>query len=253
MLIVLSPAKTLDFSSPKINEHTLPRFQKESRQLVNILKKKKVKDLKSLMSISDNLATLNVRRYDNFEFPFTPENAKQAVLTFKGDVYAGLDTDSLTPSDLRFAQQHLRILSGLYGLLRPLDLMQPYRLEMGTKLKNRRGNNLYEFWGDKITKLINEDLLEQEKPLLVNLASKEYFKTIDKKKLKGRLLTITFKELRGDTYKVIAFNAKKARGLMSRFIIQNRITEAEKIKTFDLDDYFFNPDLSNEKEWVFTR
>lgn len=253
MLIVLSPAKTLDFSSPKINEHTSPRFQKESRQLVNILKKKKVKDLKSLMSISDNLATLNVRRYDNFEFPFTPENAKQAVLTFKGDVYAGLDTDSLTPSDLRFAQQHLRILSGLYGLLRPLDLMQPYRLEMGTKLKNRRGNNLYEFWGDKITKLINEDLLEQEKPLLVNLASKEYFKTIDKKKLKGRLLTITFKELRGDTYKVIAFNAKKARGLMSRFIIQNRITEAEKLKTFDLDDYFFNPDLSNEKEWVFTR
>jgi len=124
---------------------------------------------------------------------------------------------------------------------------------MGTKLKNRRGNNLYEFWGDKITKLINVDLLEQEKPLLVNLASKEYFKTIDKKKLKGRLLTITFKELRGDTYKVIAFNAKKARGLMSRFIIQNRITEAEKIKTFDLDDYFFNPDLSNEKEWVFTR
>ncbi len=253
MLIVLSPSKTLDFSSPKIREHSSPRFPQESRQLIDLLKKKEVKELKALMSISDQLATLNAQRYERFEQPFSLNNAKQSVLAFKGDVYSGLDTDGLTPDDLRFAQEHLRILSGLYGLLRPLDLIQPYRLEMGTRLKTDKGNNLYEFWGNKITHLLNEDLKAQKNSILVNLASKEYFKSIQPKDLEGKLLTITFKEYRDDKYKVIAFNAKKARGLMSRFIIQNRITDVEEIKTFDLEDYFYNPDLSGDEEWVFTR
>ncbi len=205
------------------------------------------------MSISDNLATLNAQRYESYEQPFSLDNAKQSVLAFKGDVYNGLNTDGLTPNDLRFAQEHLRILSGLYGLLRPLDLIQPYRLEMGTKLKNKKGKDLYAFWGNKITELLNEDLATQKDKILVNLASKEYFKAIQPRDLEGKLLTISFKEYRDDKYKVIAFNAKKARGLMSRFIIQKRIMDVEKIKTFDLEDYFFNPDLSDDKEWVFTR
>lgn len=253
MLFVLSPSKTLDFEEPRISEHSEPLFQNESRELVNILKKKKVKELKSLMSISDNLAVLNAQRYEAFEQPFTLDNAKQAVLAFKGDVYTGLNSDELNEEDLDFAQDHLRILSGLYGLLKPMDLIQPYRLEMGTKLKNKKGKDLYSFWGDKLTDQINEELKGHEEKILVNLASKEYFKAVNVKNLKGELLTISFKEYRDDQYKVIAFNAKKARGLMSRYIIQNRIDKVEKLKSFDWEDYFYNPDLSDDKEWVFTR
>ncbi len=253
MLFVLSPSKTLDFEEPRFTEYSEPDFLNESQELVNILKKKKVKDLKSLMSISDNLAVLNARRYDAFEQPFTLNNSKQAVLAFKGDVYTGLNSDVLNEEDLRFAQDHLRILSGLYGLLRPMDLIQPYRLEMGTRLKNKKGKDLYSFWGDKITYQINEALVNHEEKVLVNLASKEYFKAVNTKKLEGDLLTISFKEYRDDQYKVIAFNAKKARGMMSRYIIQNRIDEVEKLKAFDWEGYFFNPDLSDEREWVFTK
>jgi cytoplasmic iron level regulating protein YaaA (DUF328/UPF0246 family) len=253
MIFVLSPSKTLDFEEPRFKEYSEPDFLGESQELVEILKKKKVKDLKALMSISDNLAVLNAQRYEAFEQPFTLDNAKQAVLAFKGDVYTGLNSDELNKEDLRFAQDHLRILSGLYGLLKPMDLIQPYRLEMGTKLQNKKGKDLYAFWDDKITDQINEELKDHKEKVLVNLASKEYFKSINTKKLDGRLLTISFKEYRNDKYKVIAFNAKKARGLMSRYIIQNRIDEVERLKSFDWDDYFYNPDLSDEKEWVFTR
>ncbi len=253
MLILLSPSKTLDFSEPEYQNYSSPGFQKESQTLINILKRKKVKDLKSLMSISDNLAVLNAQRYQSFELPFTPENAKQAVLAFKGDVYTGLEVETLDKEDLDFAQNHIRILSGLYGLLKPMDLIQPYRLEMGTPLKNRRGKNLYDFWGEKITKYLNAELQHLEDKTVINLASKEYFKAVRPPKLKGRLLTIGFKEYRGDSYKVISFNAKKARGLMSRYIIQNRIEDIEQIKSFDWEDYFFNEDLSTENEWLFTK
>ena len=253
MLFVLSPSKTLDFENSGPDEHSMPIFQNESQELIKILRKKKVKDLKSLMNISDNLAVLNAQRYETFEYPFTLANAKQAVLAFKGDVYTGLNSDELEEEDLAFAQDHLRILSGLYGLLKPMDLIQPYRLEMGTRLKNKKGKDLYNFWGDRITDQINQDMKEQSEKVLVNLASKEYFKAVNIKKLETPLLTITFKELRGDTYKVIAFNAKKARGLMSRYIIQNRIDQVERLKSFDWEDYFYNPDLSTEAEWVFTR
>jgi len=209
--------------------------------------------LKQLMGVSDKIAEVNVRRFQEFALPFTPENAKQAVLAFKGDVYTGLQADTFDEADFEFAQQHLRILSGLYGLLSPLDLMQAYRLEMGLRLKNGRKKNLYEFWGDKITELVNADVADSGSDTIVNLASQEYFRAVKPALLKGNLFHIHFKELRNGQYKVISFNAKKARGILARQIIKDRITEIEDIKAFDVDGYVFKEELSGEREFLFAR
>lgn len=253
MIILLSPAKTLDFSASETTEHTTPRLLEHSEKLINVLKKKSVNSIKKLMSVSDNIATLNVERYQSFETPFSLDNAKQAALAFKGDVYTGLEADTFNAEERAFAQKHLRILSGLYGVLKPMDLMQAYRLEMGTKLKIRRKNNLYEFWGDNITKLLNEDLAETESEVILNLASNEYFKSVKTKALKGKLYHVDFKEWRGDKYKVISFNAKKARGVMAKLIVQNRMTTVENLKGLDVNGYVFNEDLSKEQHFCFTK
>jgi cytoplasmic iron level regulating protein YaaA (DUF328/UPF0246 family) len=204
------------------------------------------------MSISDKLGQLNADRFRSWTIPFTPNNSRQAILAFKGDVYTGLDAYSFDQGDFIFAQKHLRMLSGLYGILRPLDLMQPYRLEMGTKLENTRGKDLYTFWGDGITNEINR-LLAADKGVLVNLASNEYFKSIKKKDLDGRLITPQFKDWKNGEYKIISFYAKKARGLMCRYAIRNRITQVDDLKGFDLDGYYFSKDQSDENNWVFLR
>ncbi len=253
MLLLISPAKTLDYSSIHIKQHSQPRFPQESEQLVGILKDMSVEDLKKLMGVSDKIATLNVERFRDFQYPFTQNNAKQAVFAFRGDVYTGLNADEFDANDLEFAQQHLRILSGLYGILKPLDLMQPYRLEMGTKLKNEDGKNLYEFWHEKITHKLNEDMAETDSKAIINLASNEYFKSVKKKQLNGDLYNINFKEDKNGTFKIVSFFAKKARGMMCNYIIKNKITEPEHLKGFDYDRYVFNPDLSGEKEFIFTR
>jgi len=254
MIAVISPAKTLDYETPPVTQtYSQPAFLEDSRILVEQLKTMSPEDLSSLMRISDQLGVLNANRYQTWQTPFTPENAKQAVLAFKGDVYVGLEAETFSEEDFQFAQEHLRILSGLYGLLRPLDLVQPYRLEMGTPLNNERGANLYSFWGDKLTEALNEELARQEEPVLVNLASNEYFKAVKPKKLQGRLITPQFLDLKGGKYKVVSFWAKKARGMMSAYIIRNRITQAEALKDFTQGGYRFNPELSKESEWVFTR
>ncbi len=253
MLLLISPAKTLDFSPSSIKEYTNASFTKDSKELVKVLKEKSTDDLKQLMGVSDKIAELNVARFQSFKTPFDLENAKQAVLAFRGDVYTGLDADSFDEADLEFAQEHLRILSGLYGILKPLDLMQPYRLEMGTKLQNSRGKNLYEFWHEKITRRLNKDLKETGSEYIINLASKEYFKSVKPKLLKGELINVNFKEDKNGTYKIVAFFAKKARGMMCHYIIKNKITKPEHLKGFDYDNYVFNEDLSTEKELIFTR
>ncbi len=253
MLLLISPAKTLDFSPSPIKKYTDTSFTKDSKELVKVLKKKSADDLKQLMGVSDKIAELNVDRFKSFKTPFDLNNAKQAVLAFRGDVYTGLDADSFDEADLEFAQEHLRILSGLYGILKPLDLMQPYRLEMGTKLQNSRGKNLYEFWHEKITNRLNEDLQATNSEYIINLASKEYFKSVKPKLLNGKLININFKEDKNGTYKIVAFFAKKARGMMCHYIIKNKITNPEHLKGFDYDNYVYNEDLSTEKELIFTR
>jgi len=253
MLLLISPAKTLDFSPSSIKEYTNTSFTKDSKELVKVLKEKSAEDLKQLMKVSDKIAELNVERFQSFKTPFDLDNAKQAVLAFRGDVYTGLDADSFDEADLEFAQAHLRILSGLYGILKPLDLMQPYRLEMGTKLQNARGKNLYEFWHEKITRRLNEDLQATGSEYVINLASKEYFKSVKPKLLNGELINVNFKEDKNGTYKIVAFFAKKARGMMCHYIIKNKITKPEHLKGFDYDNYVFNEDLSTEKELIFTR
>jgi len=253
MLLLISPAKTLDFTETKLKKHSQPRLLEESNVLVKILKKQSTNDLKKLMSISDKIATLNQERYQEFNVPFTPANAKQSLLAFKGDVYNGLDAASFDTKDFNFAQKHLRILSGLYGVLKPLDLMQAYRLEMGTKLSNGFGKNLYEFWGNKITDLLNKDIKDNKQKVVINLASKEYFSAVKPKELNAELYTVNFKENRNGKYKIISFSAKKARGMMCNFIIKNKLTKPEHIKTFDMDNYIFNPGLSSEREFIFTR
>lgn len=253
MLVVISPAKSLDFDSkPVTKEYSQASFLKESRQINNALKKLLPKDLSTLMSISDKLGELNFERNQQWKTPFTPDNSKQAILAFTGDVYQGLDAASFSEREFEVAQQKLRILSGLYGVLKPLDLIQAYRLEMGTKFKIEGSENLYGFWQDKITKAINNDLNDLGGPL-INLASNEYFKAIDKKKVKSEIITPAFKDLKNGQYKMISFYAKRARGLMSRFIIQNNIEQAEDLKAFDLDGYYYNNELSKGKNWVFTR
>ena len=254
MLIVISPAKTLDFETPpRGSAFTLPDFLDDSAALIDELRAFEPYQLSDLMGISPKLAELNSNRYHNWALPFTADNAKQAVLAFKGDVYTGLGADNLTPDDLAFAQQHLRILSGLYGVLKPLDLMQPYRLEMGTKLQNRRGKDLYAFWDDRINQALSRELAGQERPTLVNLASNEYFKSVRANKLAARIVTPVFKEERNGQLKLISFFAKKARGLMSRYIIRNRLSDPDDLKGFNLEGYCYNDALSTPDSPVFTR
>lgn len=254
MKIIISPAKNIDFNSDfNYNTFSNLKFEKEAKTLVSILKKYDSKKLASLMKISDKLADLNFSRYQNWELPFTNENAKQAIGVFNGDVYRGINVSTFDDNDLQFAQENLRILSGLYGILKPLDLIQPYRLEMGTKLKNKKGKNLYEFWGDKITKFLNDEFKSDQNPILVNLASIEYFKVINKPKLKAKIITPEFKELRNGQLKIISFSAKRARGLMSRYIIKNKIENIEDIKAFDLENYHYDDNLSDEQNFIFTR
>ncbi|MFQ5582255.1 MAG: peroxide stress protein YaaA [Mariprofundaceae bacterium] len=254
MLIVISPAKKLDFEHPlQSPSFTQPDFLEQSQVLIEILRNMDSFEIANLMNISLKLADLNVDRYQCWHTPFAPDNARQAIFTFRGDVYQGLDADSLHEGDLDFAQQHLRILSGLYGLLRPLDLMQPYRLEMGTSLATDRGRNLYDFWGPMITASLNKALEAQGDDVLINLASHEYFRAIQPKQLNGRIITPVFKERKGDSYKVVGIHAKRARGLMSRYIIENHLSDPEAIKSFGHDDYAFNADLSTDDTWVLTR
>lgn len=254
MIIVISPAKTLDFESPaKTKKATSPNFLTDSTELMKQLRKLSPADVSGLMSISDKLGLLNFDRFQAWSPPFTASNAKQAALAFKGDVYTGLDAESFNAKDFTFAQKHLRILSGLYGLLRPLDYIQPYRLEMGTRFKNKRGDNLYQFWGDSITTAINKELKKQKSTTLVNLASNEYFKSIHKKELNAEIITPVFKDWKNGQYKIISFYAKKARGLMSAYIIKNQITEVKKIKRFNSEGYGFDKTLSSPTDWVFTR
>jgi len=254
MLIVISPAKTLDFeTAPITSSHTFPRFVDQSQQLIDTLKKLSVQDIAELMKLSDKLASLNVARYESWQSEFTFENAKQAILAFKGDVYTGLDAESLSEEDLQFAQDHLRILSGLYGVLKPLDLMQPYRLEMGTKLSNGRGKNLYEFWGTTLCDDLNQTLASNDTPVLVNLASNEYYKAAKEKNIQGRIITPAFKDWKNGQYKMISFYAKKARGLMTRYIIQNKIKDPEQLKAFDLEGYRFAESMSEGDNWTFIR
>jgi len=254
MIIVISPAKTVDFETPpQTSKYTTPDFLKESSKLVREMRHYNRADIKKLMHVSDKIADLNIERFKKFKTPFTPKNAKQAVLAFKGDVYTGLNIDDFKAKDLDFAQKHLRILSGLYGLLRPLDLMQAYRLEMGLKLPIKNTKNLYEFWDNQVTEKLNEEFKKQKENTLINLASNEYFKVIQKKNLNGTIITPAFKEAKDGGYKMIGIYAKKARGLMSSYILKNRIKNPEDIKAFNMDGYKFNKKLSTDTNWTFTR
>jgi len=254
MITIISPAKTLDFKSEvQTSINSQPGFLQDSKILMKELVKLNPKDIVRLMKVNDDIANLNFERNLSWKTPFTTDNAKQALLAFRGQVYVGLDAKTLTEDDLVFAQDNLIILSGLYGALKPLDLIQAYRLEMGIALKNPIGKNLYEFWGTKIGEFLNNELAKHKNKVLINLASNEYFKSIKPKLINGEIITPIFKEAKGNEYKVITVYAKTARGLMSRFIIQNRIETPEDIKAFDTDGYLFNRDLSSEKEWVFTR
>ncbi|AXK40724.1 peroxide stress protein YaaA [Crenobacter cavernae] len=254
MLMVISPAKTLDFTTPPTTRHFFqPDFLPDSAELIAVLRTQSPADVANLMGVSDAIATLNVGRFHDWHAPFSPDNAKQAALAFKGDVYEGLSAGDLDHQELDYLQAHLRILSGLYGLLRPLDLMQAYRLEMGTKLPNARGKNLYAFWGEKITGALNALVLENDEPVLVNLASDEYFKSVKTKLLKARLVTPVFQDLKHDRYKIISFYAKRARGLMARWAVKHRVTDVQQLKGFDYDGYAFAPDASDGNTWVFRR
>ena len=254
MLLVVSPAKNLDYDSPLATEQfSQPELLEHSQLLIKQCKKLTPADISSLMGISDKLAGLNAARFGEWATPFTQENARQAILAFNGDVYTGLDAKSFSEKDFAFAQQHMRILSGLYGLLKPLDLMQAYRLEMGKKLDNDRGSNLYQFWGDIITEHLNTAIEAQGDNVLINLASNEYFKSVKKKSLKAEVITPAFKDWKNGQYKMISFFAKKARGLMARYIIENQITDVEQLKGFDVAGYQYSTELSKANDWVFTR
>ncbi len=253
MISVLSPAKSLNFEDSNQKEYSQPRLLEQSDQLVQVLRKKSVANIKKLMKVSDNIAQLNVARYKDFELPFTPDNAKQAVLAFNGDVYTGLQAETFKKRDFNFAQKHVRILSGLYGLLQPLDLIQPYRLEMGTALKNGRKKNLYEFWDTQITEVLNADLAKSGTAIVLNLASKEYFKSIKTKELQGKVIHVHFKEDRGGVYKVISFNAKKARGAMAHLIVKNRINKVKDLYALEINGYTYEPSMSDEENLMFVK
>lgn len=254
MLTLLSPAKKLDFDRENVpDDFSELQFTTDTKALLKTAKKQKPADLKRLMKISDDLSELNYQRFKAMSFPFTPDNAKQAAFAFNGDTYAGLEIESMSEEDVRFAQDHVRILSGLYGLVRPLDLIQPYRLEMGTRLATERGSNLYAFWDDKLAKALNKELSSHTNPVIINVASTEYFKAVPKKALKHPVLTPVFKEVKDGTAKVIGFSAKRARGMMARFISQNKLDTIDALKGFDLAGYKFMPKLSNESELQFHR
>ncbi|ATZ67185.1 peroxide stress protein YaaA [Acinetobacter haemolyticus] len=254
MLALISPAKTLDYETAlPTDTYTQPRLLEQSQQLIDVCRKLSATEIVSLMTVSEKIANLNVERFRDWNADFDFSNARQALFAFKGDVYTGLDAYHLKDQDINFAQQHLRMLSGLYGLLRPLDLMMPYRLEMGTKLKNSRGHNLYEFWGSIITDQINQDLAEIDAKVLVNLASDEYYKSVNEKKIKAEIIKPVFLDQKNGKYKVISFYAKKARGLMARYLIENKLNQVEQLKAFDSEGYYFDAESSSNKELVFKR
>ena len=254
MLIVVSPAKSLDFETKApTRKFTDPQYLAESTQLVDQLRKLSPEDFSELMNISSDLGELNHMRFANWHTPFDLKNSKQAIFAFKGDVYIGLEAGKFSIADLNFAQNHLRILSGLYGLLRPLDLMQPYRLEMGSKFKNKKGKNLYEFWDGQLTENLNELFEKDKKPVLVNLASIEYFSAIKPKSLNAEIISPVFKDLSNGKYKIVSFFAKKARGYMTAFIIQNKIKNPEKLKEFDAEGYRYSEEDSTPTQPVFLR
>ncbi|MGQ3002959.1 MAG: peroxide stress protein YaaA [Hydrogenophaga sp.] len=254
MLFLISPAKALDYETPPhVPTHTQPLFVKHSTELIEVLREKTPLQIGELMDLSDALSGLNVARYQAWRPKFTAKNAKQAVLAFDGDVYGGLDAKTLGEAELDWLQQHLCILSGLYGVLRPLDWMQPYRLEMGTRLKTARGKNLYEFWGRQIAEYLNQRAKADLSPVVINLASEEYFKAVDRKALLPRVVTCAFEERKNDGYKVISFMAKRARGLMVRYAVTHRATTPEQLKGFDLEGYRFVPAASLPDRLVFRR
>jgi uncharacterized protein len=254
MLIFLSPAKSLDYKTPPhVATHTLPAYLKQSETLIKQLRKLSPADIAQLMDLSDPLALLNFNRYADWSLPFSPDNAKQAVLAFDGDVYDGLNARTLSAEDLEFAQAQVRILSGLYGILKPLDLIQPYRLEMGTRFANKAGKDLYAFWGEQLLAAINAELAEMPRPVVINLASEEYFKAAVGRKLKGGLIQPVFEDWKNGQYKIISFYAKRARGLMTRYAVLNRLNEPEGLKDFAEDGYAFAPEVSDDKQWVFRR
>lgn len=254
MILILSPSKTLStIESQASIQPSQPDFLSRSEVLINRLRELDVEDLRELMSVSQSLATLNFERFLKWQIPFTNQNSNPALLSFKGDVFAGIDVKDFSDDDFLFAQQNLRILSGLYGVLRPLDLMQPYRLEMGTKVEVESNSNLYEFWRDTLTPYFEELLRHDKENTLVNLASNEYSKAINLSKLSGTVITPVFKEQKGDSLKTIAIYAKRARGLMSRFVIKNRLEQAEHLKTFAEEGYVFAPEHSKGNTWTFVR
>ena len=253
MIAVISPAKNLDFKTKYDVPTTQPRLMESTTELIDIMRTKSVDEVKDLMSISRQLAGLNVHRYKIFESEQTKVNSRPAIMAFNGDVYQGLEAQTFDQEKLDFAQSHLRILSGLYGLLRPLDLMQPYRLEMGTKLAFNDYKTLYQYWDNTILDLLVKDLKEQGDDIIVNLASVEYFKSIDKKGMPARVIDVEFKDFKKDKYKIVSFYAKKARGLMSRYIIENAITDPEDLKGFDYRGYYFDASESSENKLAFKR
>lgn len=254
MLFLLSPAKSLDYDTPAGEvPHTLPQFIPQSAELIAILREKSPPQIAELMDLSDALAGLNVARYGAWSQKFTAKNAKQAVLAFNGDVYEGLDAKTLKADDLAWAQNHIAILSGLYGVLRPLDWMQPYRLEMGTALPNAKGNNLYKFWGSSIAEHLNERLAGEKTPVVVNLASQEYVKAVDRKALQARVIDCVFEDWKGGKYKIISFLAKRARGLMARYAATHHVTTPKQLEKFNLEGYAFDAAASAPDRLVFRR
>jgi len=254
MIVLLSPSKTLDWdSSPGTSPYTTPVFLEEAARLVEGLRTFSADDIARLMKISEKLAALNADRFAAWQRRHTPHNARPALLAFKGDVYTGLEAETFSDEDFVFAREHLRILSGLYGLLRPLDLIQPYRLEMGTRLSTERGSTLYDFWEDRITRAVNEALLRQATPVLVNLASVEYFRAVNPEKITARVVTPVFRDFKNGRFKVISFYAKKARGRMAGYLVRRRLEDVDALKGFDVDGYRFDASLSEKDRWVFTR
>ncbi len=255
MYFLLSPAKSLDYDTPVAKDvpHTLPQFVPQSTELIKLLKTQSPQQIAQLMDLSDALSALNVARYQAWSSKFTAKNSKQAMLAFNGDVYEGLNAASLAAADLAWAQQHVGMLSGLYGLLRPLDYMQPYRLEMGTTLANAKGSNLYKFWGPQIAQYVNAQLVLDKEPVVVNLASQEYFKSVDRKALQARVVECVFEEYKPAGYKVVSFFAKRARGLMARYAIEKRITTVKKLTSFNVEGYTFTAVVSQPDRLVFRR
>lgn len=254
MLMVISPAKTLDYETPPVvGRFTQPEHLDDAQTLIETLRELSPQQIGELMSLSDKLSALNVARYGSWQRPFNPSNAKQALLAFKGDVYTGLNAENFAEADFDFAQQHLRMLSGLYGVLRPLDLMQPYRLEMGTKLVNGAGKDLYAFWGERISGWLNQALADQGDDVLLNLASNEYFGAVKRKSLNARIIDTEFKDLKNGQYKIISFYAKKARGLMARYVIKERLRDPAGLKDFSYQGYRFSAEQSKSDSLVFLR